>query len=139
MLLNKEQNNFYNKKLQPYANDLRKNMTKAEACLWKYALRASMLKYPFRRQRPIGKYIVDFVCLPLKLVIEVDGISHQFEKNIKKDAVRDANLRTLGYEILRFTDDDVLNDIKNVIRVIEGKIEELECECFHPLTPASGG
>ena len=59
----------YNSKLQKRANKLRKNMTKAEACLWKYAIKANKLGWPFRRQRPIDQYIVDFVCLTLKLII----------------------------------------------------------------------
>jgi len=60
-------NNYaYNKKLQPFANKLRKEMTKTEACLWKYALRASQMKgYQFRRQRPVLRYIADFLCKEL--------------------------------------------------------------------------
>ena len=67
-------NQNYNKELQPYAHKLRYSMTKAEACLWKYALRAKMMRgYTFNRQRPVGNYIVDFVCKELLLAIEVDG------------------------------------------------------------------
>jgi very-short-patch-repair endonuclease len=56
----------YNNLLQPFANDLRKDMTKAEACLWKYALKAGKMKgYQFRRQRPVLIYIADFMCMPL--------------------------------------------------------------------------
>jgi very-short-patch-repair endonuclease len=69
-------NNNYNKNLQPFANKLRHNMTKTEACLWNYTLRASYLGVPFRRERSIGRFIADFVCLSLKLVIEVDGVTH---------------------------------------------------------------
>ena len=77
----KHDNHSYNKNLQPFANKLRKQMTKAEACLWKYVLRASYLKgYPFRRQRPVLNYIADFICMELMLVIEVDGITHHWEK-----------------------------------------------------------
>ena len=65
-------NNHYSKRLKENANALRKRMTKAEACLWKYVLRARLLEgHQFRRQRPIDNYIVDFVCLKLKLIIEV--------------------------------------------------------------------
>ena len=80
-------NNFhYNKNLQASANKLRKNMTKAEACLWKYVLRARSLKgYQFRRQRPLLNYIADFMSTELLLVIEVDGMSHWNEKVIEKD------------------------------------------------------
>jgi len=130
-------NNYYNKNLQPYANKLRHNMTKAEACLWKYALRASSLGVPFRRERPIGRFIADFVCLPLKLVIEVDGISHLYEETKVKDAQKDKELKEMGFDVLRFEDNLILNNINLVIEVIKGKIEELKQ--IHPPTPASGG
>ena len=69
-------NHGYNKNLQPYANRLRKEMTKAEACLWKYVLKAKQLRgYQFRRQRPVLNYITDFVCPELMLIIEVDGLT----------------------------------------------------------------
>lgn len=73
-----ETNNYaYNKKLQPFANRLRKVMTKAEACLWKYVLRSRQMKgYQLRRQRTVLNYIADFLCKELKLVIEVDGSTH---------------------------------------------------------------
>jgi len=75
---------LYNRDIQPYANGLRKSMTKAEACLWKYVLRARGLKgYPFRRQRPVLNYIVDFFCKELSLIIEVDGITHSWEEEQK--------------------------------------------------------
>ena len=64
-------------------------MTKAEACLWRYVLRARKMKgYSFRRQRPVLHYIADFMCKELKLIIEVDGITHQFEETIKYDKIR---------------------------------------------------
>ena len=113
-------------------------MTKAEACLWKYALRANKLGVPFRRQRPIDRYIADFICLPLKLIIEVDGYSHLFEEVKQKDKRKENDLQALGYEVLRFSDSEVLNDMNNVIRVIEDKIETLKRNCPPP-NPASGG
>lgn len=71
-----DKDNFcsYNKSLQPFANKLRKEMTKAEVCLWKYVLRAGQMNgYKFRRQRPVLNYIADFMCKELRLIIEVDG------------------------------------------------------------------
>ena len=60
-------------------------MTKAEACLWKYVLKARQLKgFQFRRQRPVLNYIADFMCKELMLIIEVDGITHHDEEAIKK-------------------------------------------------------
>jgi very-short-patch-repair endonuclease len=74
-------NHHYNKRLQFNANTLRKEMTKAEACLWKFVLRAGMMKgYSFRRQRPVLNYIADFMCKELMLVIEVDGLTHNLKK-----------------------------------------------------------
>ena len=89
-------NNYgYNKRLQPYANKLRKNMTMAEACLWKYVLRARSMKgYQFRRQRPILHYIADFMCKELMLVIEVDGILHQWETTVQKDEKKQTRTAT---------------------------------------------
>ena len=105
-------NHYYNKQLQPYANKLRKEMTKAEACLWKYVLRASQLNgYAFRRQRPVLNYIADFMCKELMLIIEVDGITHQWEGAPERDAVRQKCLEEAGFTVLRFDDNDVLNNI----------------------------
>ena len=62
-MTDEHRNNYYNKNLQPHANRLRKEMTKAEACLWKYVLRAGEMKgFQFRRQRPVLNYIADFMC-----------------------------------------------------------------------------
>lgn len=130
---------LYNKRLQPFANKLRKDMTKAEACLWKYALRASKLKgYPFRRQRPVLQYIADFMCKDLMLVIEVDGISHQFDEVIEKDKRKQAALEAAGFTVLRFTDEEVLNDMKGVIAFLEEWVEKRE-KMHHPLNPPPAG
>lgn len=110
----------YNKKLKVFANANRKNMTKAEACLWKFVLGGKqMMGYQFRRQRPVLNYIADFMCKELNLLIEVDGITHHWEEVAEKDLIREENLKSIGFHILRFTDDEVLNDIANVIRAIE--------------------
>ena len=107
----------YNKELQPYANSLRKEMTKAEACLWKYVLRAgSMMGYSFRRQRPVLKYIADFMCPELMLIIEVDGLTHNWDETIVRDQAKEAALKNAGFTILRFTDSEVLSNI-NVVRL----------------------
>ena len=114
-------------------------MTKAEACLWKYALRAGLMKgYSFRRQRPILNFIADFACLELKLVIEVDGYSHFLEETIRKDRIKQQALENAGYQVLRFSDNEVLKDMRNVVMRIETFIEEWEVR-NPPPTPASGG
>ena len=132
-------NNYYNKDLQPFANDLRKSMTKAEACLWKYALRAGNMKgYSFRRQRPILNYIVDFACLELRLIIEVDGYTHSLDETIRKDFIKQKTLEDAGYHVIRFSDNEVLKGMRNVISTIEAYIEDLEI-LNPPPAPASGG
>ena len=124
-------NQNYNQNLRTNACSLRNSMTKAEACLWKYALRAGLMQgYTFNRQRPIGNYIADFACKALKLVIEVDGYSHHFEETREKDKLKEDYLKKEGFRILRFDDNEVLNDMRNVIRVIEDEIENIESEVF---------
>jgi very-short-patch-repair endonuclease len=141
-------NHFYNKALQPYAKELRGSMTKAEACLWKYALRARQMKgYSFRRQRPILNYIADFACLEVKLVIEVDGYTHSLDEIINKDRIKEIDLKKAGFYVIRFSDNEVLKEMSNVIMRIESFIEDLEKSTpyprqrgtYPPPTPASGG
>ena len=121
-------NNFgYNKNLQPLASALRKNMTKAEASLWKYVLKEKQLKgYQFRRQRPVLKYIDDFLCKELMLIVEVDGITHDTEETVAKDRQRESDLRKDGFKIVRFTDEEVLTNINGVAGQLATMVEELE-------------
>ena len=99
-------------------------MTKAEACLWKYVLKAGQLKgYQFRRQRSVLKYIADFMCLELMLIIEVDGITHHWEETMSKDKKKQAELEAAGFTVLRFTDEEVLTDIYAVHGFLENWIE----------------
>lgn len=120
-----KQNNFYyNKNLQAKARELRNSMTKAECCLWKYALnKKKMHGYQFTRQRPILNYIVDFMCKDLMLIIEVDGISHQFNDTEVNDRIRQSQLEAIGFTVLRFQDGEILNNITDVILVIENFIK----------------
>jgi very-short-patch-repair endonuclease len=138
---NPKNNLHYNKNLQPFANKLRKDMTKAEACLWKYALRAGKLaNWQFRRQRPVLNYIADFMCKDLKLVIEVDGFTHQFEETIEKDRKKDADLKHAGYKVIRFHDEEVLKDMENVIRALEVLVKARQEElCIPPPNPRQRG
>lgn len=118
-------NHFYNKHLRPYANRLRKEMTKAEACLWKYVLRAGQLKgFSFRRQRPVLVYIADFMCKELMLIIEVDGSIHDLEEVKQNDQVRQKALEEAGFTVLRFTNEEVLTNIVWVNSFLEDWIEK---------------
>jgi very-short-patch-repair endonuclease len=101
-------------------------MTKAEACLWKYILKGSKTRYKFRRQRSIEKYIVDFVCLELNLIIEVDGESHNHITIAENDIVRQNRLQELRFRVIRFTDDEILKELSSVGIIIEQIILEQE-------------
>ena len=81
-----------------------------------------MMGYSFRRQRPIGNFIADFVCLPLNLIVEVDGFSHE-EDGIRDDN-RDNELKELGFTTLRFSSWEVLNQIDEVANTIGEWIKE---------------
>ena len=109
-------------------------MTKAEACLWKYILKAGQLKgYQFRRQRSILKYIADFMCMELMLIIEVDGITHQWEETIIKDKKKQADLEAAGFTVLRFADEEVLNDLNAVHAFLEEWIQKKESSKSTPI------
>jgi len=82
-----------------------------------------MSGYAFRRQRPVLNYIVDFICLKLKLVIEVDGYTHQLRENEIKDAKRQREIESKGFTVLRFKDEEVLNNMSQVRTAIQKQIE----------------
>ena len=113
----------YNKKLKEKARDLRNNMTAAEKKLWYGYLRNH--RYIFLRQKPIDNYIVDFYCSKLKLVIEIDGETHLSEKGREYDEERTKALERYGLKVLRFWNDDVLNGIEVVSKIIEGEIRKI--------------
>lgn len=106
------------------ARERRNDSTFGEILLWKNLLSKSRLGFQFNRQFPFENYILDFVCRKLKLVIEVDGYSHNFKQD--EDLLRDQNLSALGYEVLRVTEHDVKYNFENVTRVIVAKVEELK-------------
>jgi very-short-patch-repair endonuclease len=98
MTIKSNDNYNYNKKLKPLAGQLRRNLTKAEACLWKYALKTKQLKgYQFKRQRPVLQYIADFFCKELMLIIEIDGITHDNNVSQAKDIRREECLAKAGF------------------------------------------
>ena len=108
----------YNPKLKELARQLRQNATKAEVILWQRLKRDQMHGYDFHRQKPIDEYIVDFFCNKLRLAIEVDGHSHRILEVWEKDVAKEKRLNELGIHVLRFSDDQVLHDMENVLLVI---------------------
>jgi len=105
------------------ARSLRRDMTDAEHVLWR-ALRGKQLNgHRFRRQHPIGRYIADFACIERKMVIELDGGQHQ--EQIDCDEQRKAFLQSMGWRVVRFWNNDVLNNLDGVLSVIMEKLTDL--------------
>lgn len=122
-----ENYHLYNKKLRKLAVKNRNKATKAEACLWKYALRKKQIKgYTFKRQRPVLDYIADFMCQKIKLIIEVDGHSHDSEEAMIRDRKRQRRLEDIGFTLIRFTNEDVLTNMDSVKAQICKVVENLE-------------
>ncbi len=119
------------------AKEMRRNPTKAESLLWN-ELRTKRIGYKFRQQHPIDNYIVDFVCLSKRLIIEVDGEIHQYQ--LEKDGERELLLKEKkGFKVLRFTNNEILNNLKTVLSKIEEtlkilpSIEDSETTTIPPL------
>ena len=105
--------------LKDNRQDLRNNLTTAEATLWKVLKGKSLGNRKFRRQHSLLNYIVDFYCPSEKLIIELDGEGHNDPGQSVYDAERDKKLTDLGYKILRFENKLVFNDRPGVLHVIE--------------------
>jgi len=102
---------LYNSELKELSRKLRKTSTKAEIKLWIYIKGKQLMGYDFHRQKPIDNYIVDFFCNKLKLAIEVDGYTHGFEKTFDRDKWKEQRLNEIGITVIRYKDDDVINNI----------------------------
>jgi 5-methyltetrahydrofolate--homocysteine methyltransferase len=121
--------------LKQYCKKMRNEPTEAERLLW-YALSGKKLDgYKFRRQHIIGGYIADFICIKKNLIIEVDGRIHQLPENITSDKERTKWLESQGYRVIRFTNDQVLFQIENVLDKI---VKELTAESVAPPSGAGG-
>ena len=89
------------------AKSLRRPMTSSENRFWLYVRSRKMSGYKFRRQHPIGKYIVDFYCHRLRLVVEIDGSIHDLKHIKEYDKKREARIKELGLSVLRFSNEDI--------------------------------
>jgi very-short-patch-repair endonuclease len=101
---------------------LRKNSTDAERIIWSHLRNKRMMGVKFRREQPFGRYIVDFISFSNKLVIEIDGGQHARQK--EKDKVRDRFIRQAGFRILRFWNNEVLQNREAVLEVIRRALLE---------------
>ena len=104
------------------AREMRKNPTEAESFLWNY-LSGDKMGGHFRRQHPVYGYIPDFLCISKKLIIEIDGSYHFEGEQPEKDLERTAYLKSIGYTILRFTNEEVLCNIDNVLEQITKSLD----------------
>ena len=109
------------------ARQLRKNPTEAERLLWNYLRYRQINGHKFRRQRPISQYVVDFVCLEKGLVIELDGGQHS--QQVVYDSQRSRQLEAQGFRVLRFWNNQVLEEIETVTAAI---LEALESPTGSP-------
>lgn len=121
-----------NSNIHKLAKNLRINHTDAERLLWGHLRTRRLDGLKFRRQQPIGNYIVDFVCFEKKIVIEVDGGQHSWEKG--RDETRDKWLSKEGFKVLRFWNNEVLNNIDGILEVVS-----VNCLNHPPLTPPIKG
>lgn len=101
---------------------LRKNMTLAELILWKRIRERDFINVKFRRQHPIDIFIVDFYCHELKLVIEIDGEVHLNQGKKDYEIGREEDLKKYGIKIIRFSNDQILYDIEDVLVSIKVEI-----------------
>lgn len=123
-LSHKSANIEYNiKDLEERRKKLRNNMTHAEVLLWNYIRRKQIQNIRFRRQFSIEQFIVDFYSPQLKLAIEIDGYTHSTYEENKYDNWRQNKLESYGVRFLRFTNEDVYENINEVLRIINYEVE----------------
>ncbi|MGQ9644676.1 MAG: endonuclease domain-containing protein, partial [Ignavibacterium sp.] len=111
--------------LKEFVKQNRSNPTSAEEKMWEILRDRRLENYKFRRQHIIGKYIADFVCIPQKLVIEIDGLIHQLPENKESDEIRTQWLESNGFRVIRFTNEQVLYDTDNVLQKIINTLKAL--------------
>ena len=107
------------------ASELRKYETVAEKILWARLHKNQKLGLQFRRQHPINRFIADFYCPKIKLVLEVDGSIHDLPENQDYDIGRSEILKDFGITVIRFTNEQIVDDIENVIIEIEREVKNL--------------
>lgn len=126
---------FYNAspKIFERANVLRKNMTVAETKLWKCLKGKKMLNLRFRAQHPIARFIANFYCHPLKLIIEVDGSIHKSKVQKEYDIGREAELDRWEIKVIRFKNDEIENNLEKVLYDIKKACAHRSMELESPL------
>jgi cyclase len=108
------------------AEELRIRMTNAEIILWEALRNKKLSGLKFRRQHPIGRFIVDFYCHKYKLVVELDGGIHEVQEVKANDQNREEELKDFGLNILRFTNEQVINELAYVLQTIKQQVDRME-------------
>jgi len=129
---------LYSLKTLEYAQNLRKNLTNAEAYLWTFLKNKQINGYKFRKQAPIGNYIVDFICFEQKLIIELDGGHHTEENSVKHDEIRNNFLSNAGYKTLRIFNSEIFNNIDGVLHYIAQNLNPSPKSEISPLPQGVG-
>ena len=117
--------------LLPRAKELRKNQTDAEKVLWNKLRNRQINGYKFRRQVPVGAYIVDFMCVSVKLIIELDGGQHAEQQDY--DQKRSAYLETKSFQVIRFWNNEILTNIDGVLDSLTLTLSQRERGLNKPL------
>ena len=117
----------YSPRSKKIARTLRKNMTLLGSLLWQQIKGKQLLGYDFHRQKPIDEYVVDFYCPRLKLVLEIDGDSHDGKE--EADRIRQEKLESLGLTVMRFWDSDVKNNVDGIVEQLR---EWIDAQRTHP-------
>jgi very-short-patch-repair endonuclease len=109
-------------KFKARARKLRASQTSAEAKLWQALRNRRLARWKFRRQHPIDRYVVDFVTLDGKLIVEVDGVTHAEPSEIVRDKARSEVLEACGFLIVRVSNTDVYDNLEGVLEMIESTL-----------------
>ncbi len=125
--------------LKGFVEEHRSNPTHAENILWQILRGKKLDGYKFRRQHIIGNFIADFVCLSKKVIIEIDGLIHQTKENKISDEERTLELNKFGFEVIRFTNEEVIGDTDNVLNKILEHLNEKSLTGSDSKNPPSGG
>jgi very-short-patch-repair endonuclease len=104
------------------ARSLRASQTSAEARLWQALRDRRLARWKFRRQHPIDRYVVDFVTLAGKLIVEVDGMTHSEPAEVERDKARSAILEACGFLVVRVSNTDVYDNLEGVLEMIESHL-----------------
>jgi len=104
------------------ARNLRASQTSAEAKLWQALRNRRLARWKFRRQHPIDRYVVDFVTLDGKLIVEVDGVTHSEPSEVERDEARSRVLESCGFLVVRVSNTDVYENLEGVLEMIETSI-----------------